>query len=480
MPASNSKPTSMMSITYPSWLELTLPRTGEEIKSLSRFIGAQRLALTKLLKKYKKWTGSESLEWRFKTEVLSRPDSFTKLDLGPHLDHWTDVLQDIRVATGTGRAGKSGNTSSVGSPVIHAMLSRHVESSTAVSQRIQTAISSGLDVDFDSVLANTPLGHQGSRAVYWVHPEQLVELQILLLQHTRLSIPKRPSIDASSSGSGSPSLTHQSPVTTRDGWVERDADTGVIVLDNVEEFAHVQSSTPLSDGEDSSGRPRSQPAATIHWSLKEDITISIRDELNNSEWDETKIQARIRRKHLGAFLDVENTNAPWRASETAGSGEAQSAVLESQKVDEARTWLASHGHVKALVAISSRRTRFVNLPNARASGQWCVLDSDISMKKVSVDDLAGKEWPSTIRHDATRFQYAVLEVRQEGKNSTDIIKILDESHLVSVSCVQFRCHLISNHLSQTERIRGFSLAAHAIWSCCKPRTMTPPFWVRIN
>lgn len=39
-------------------------------------------------------------------------------------------------------------------------------------------------------------------------------------------------------------------------------------------------------------------------------------------------------------------------------------------------------------------------------------------------------------------------------------------------------YLIANYLFQTERIRGFSLAAHAIWSCCKPRTMTPPFWVR--
>jgi SPX domain protein involved in polyphosphate accumulation len=410
---------------------------GEEIKSLSRFIGAQRLAFTKLLKKYKKWTGSESLEWRFKSEVLSRPESFTKLDLGPHLDHWTDVLQDIRVATGTGRAAKSGNSSSAASPMIHPMPSRHVENSAAVSQRIQTVISSGSDVDFDSVLANMPLGHQGSRALYWVHPEQLVELQILLLQHTRLSIPKRSSMDASSSGSRSPALTHQSSVTTRDGWVERDGDTGVIVLDNVEEFAHVQSSTPLSDGEDSSGRLPSQPTATIRWSLEDDIAVSIRDGSTNTEWRETKIQAKLRRKHLGAFLNAENINTPWRVSETVASDDGQSAGMESQKVDRARSWLAGHGNVKALVAISSRRTRFVNLPNARASGQWCALDSDICMKKVSVGDLAGKEWPSTIRRDATRFLYPVLEVRQEGKNSSDIIKILDESHLVSAPCVQF-------------------------------------------
>jgi hypothetical protein len=412
-----------------------LPSAGEEIKSLSRFIGAQRLAFTKLLKKYKKWTGSECLEWRFKTEVLSRPESFTKLDLGPHLDHWTDVLQDIRVATGTGRAAKSGNTSSAQSPVIHAIPSRHFENSAAVLQRIQTVISSGSDVDFDSVLANTPLGHQGSRALYWVHPEQLVELQILLLQHTRLSISKRSSMDGSSSGSRSPALTHQSSVTTRDGCAERDGDTGIIVLDNVEEFAHVQSSTPLSDGEDSSGRLPSQATATIRWSLEDDISVSIRDGSNNTEWREAKIQARLRRKHLGAFLNVENINTPWRVSDTAASGDAQSAGLESQKVDEARTWLAGHGNVKPLVAISSRRTRFVNLPNSRA-GQWCALDSDISMKKVSVGDLAGKEWPSTIRRDATRFLYAVLEVRQEGKNSSDIIKVLDESHLVSLPCVQ--------------------------------------------
>ena len=33
--------------------------------------------------------------------------------------------------------------------------------------------------------------------------------------------------------------------------------------------------------------------------------------------------------------------------------------------------------------------------------------------------------------------------------------------------------------SQTERVRGFSLAVHALWACRRPRTMTPPFWVRM-
>ncbi|KAI7114926.1 hypothetical protein KC337_g17373, partial [Hortaea werneckii] len=64
-------------------LENDVLKAGEEIKSLARFTSTQRTAFRKLLKKYKKWTGSNNLEERFRQEVLDDPKSFTKLDLGP-------------------------------------------------------------------------------------------------------------------------------------------------------------------------------------------------------------------------------------------------------------------------------------------------------------------------------------------------------------------------------------------------------------
>ena len=324
---------------------------------------------------------------------------------------------------------RSGNNSNSGSPLIRATVSRNVESSAAIAQRITDVISSGSDVDFDSVLASTPLGNHGARAVYWIHPEQLVELQVLLLQHTRLSVPRNtPSV--SSSGPNSPTITRRSSSSRRDSSTEPISDTGVIILDNVDEFAQVQSSTPLSDSEDSYGRL--QPAATIRWNLTDDVAISIRDDLKGSEGGKTKPPAKIRSKYLGAFLDVDNEYTPWRVPGTE-TPEPTTTAGDSQKVDDARNWLASHRQVHPLVGLLSKRTRFINLPTGRGSGQWCALDSDIFMRKLSAGDFAGKAWPFAVHRDTIPFPYAVLEVRQEGKYSTDLIQILDESHLVCYS-----------------------------------------------
>lgn len=32
---------------------------------------------------------------------------------------------------------------------------------------------------------------------------------------------------------------------------------------------------------------------------------------------------------------------------------------------------------------------------------------------------------------------------------------------------------------QVERVRGFSLEAHAVWTCCKPSAMSAPFWISL-
>ncbi|KAK8920877.1 hypothetical protein H634G_08776 [Metarhizium anisopliae BRIP 53293] len=58
--------------------ERELLRCGEEIHGLSRFANAQVVAFRKILKKYKKWTGSVTLSARFNENILSDPKSFTK------------------------------------------------------------------------------------------------------------------------------------------------------------------------------------------------------------------------------------------------------------------------------------------------------------------------------------------------------------------------------------------------------------------
>ena len=60
--------------------EIDLARCGDEIETLARFVGAQVVAFRKILKKFRKWTGSAALGARFKDAILSDPKSFTRRD----------------------------------------------------------------------------------------------------------------------------------------------------------------------------------------------------------------------------------------------------------------------------------------------------------------------------------------------------------------------------------------------------------------
>ncbi|KAI0186447.1 hypothetical protein EV127DRAFT_170562 [Xylaria flabelliformis] len=56
---------------------------GRDIQALGRFVDAQVTAFRKILKKYKKWTGSTTLGSRFKDSVLGNPKSFTHYNFAP-------------------------------------------------------------------------------------------------------------------------------------------------------------------------------------------------------------------------------------------------------------------------------------------------------------------------------------------------------------------------------------------------------------
>ncbi|KAJ9156183.1 Xenotropic and polytropic retrovirus receptor 1 [Pleurostoma richardsiae] len=74
-------------------------RCGDEIQALQRFVNAQVVAFRKILKKYKKWTGSTTLGARFKENVLSHPKSFTKRDFDPLQQAYEELLAAVRAVT---------------------------------------------------------------------------------------------------------------------------------------------------------------------------------------------------------------------------------------------------------------------------------------------------------------------------------------------------------------------------------------------
>ncbi|RYC53771.1 hypothetical protein CHU98_g12437, partial [Xylaria longipes] len=56
---------------------------GQDTHALGRFVDAQVTAFRKILKKYKKWTGSTTLGSRFRDNVLDHPKSFTHYNFAP-------------------------------------------------------------------------------------------------------------------------------------------------------------------------------------------------------------------------------------------------------------------------------------------------------------------------------------------------------------------------------------------------------------
>jgi len=409
------------------------PSTGEVIKSLSRFIITNRTAFYKLLKKYKKWTNSDSLGRRVRAEILYRTDSFARVDVEQLLNHWTAILHDVRSAMGSRkrfeeltRRARAGSRS----PQIQAASGEPRESSANVARYIHAAIQSGSDLDFDVALAESPLGNQGRRAVYWVHPDHLIELQVVLSHHLKL-YPPRPSTRSSiSSQPNSPTHTRRASLIRQDSPAGIEGDHGIILLDRLDDYAQRSSAAPIVDSEETPGQ---SVVATVRWTATDEAAVSVKGIAGT----EMIKPARLRRKYIKAFLDLERSFTPWRDQDSSSPEgrtplERRSSQVEGHP-DFARNWLDAHRNIRPLVSISSRRTRFVDLQDGNSSGQWCTLDADIEMNKITQDDLVARDWPLQ-SSDGWKFPHAVLEVRQEGAVANDLITMLDRSHLV---CIYF-------------------------------------------
>ncbi|KAI5926899.1 hypothetical protein F4810DRAFT_416292 [Camillea tinctor] len=75
---------------------------GRDIQALVRFVNAQIIAFRKILKKYKKWTGSTTLSSRFKEDILGSPKSFTKRDFHPLQLQYQDLVATLDAASPLG------------------------------------------------------------------------------------------------------------------------------------------------------------------------------------------------------------------------------------------------------------------------------------------------------------------------------------------------------------------------------------------
>ena len=399
-------------------LENDVLKAGDEIRSLARFAATQRTAFHKLLKKFKKWTGSPKLEARFREEVLDDPQSFTKLDLGPMLDEYSELLHSIRDLYET-KVQQAASRQ-------YALQSSSVESSTTVDQ-LQGALRSISKVNFDTAIATVPLGESGELANYFVHPENVVELQVLLLQHMEYFTSRSRSNSAASPVSISKPETSSSDPA-------QDADYFMLVADNLTRFAQEQSALTVNEREHLPGLPPQRAKAFVRWNNDEEAVLAARRGFSKIK------SASLKRKHIDTFFD-KAASLPKNPQITP--------TMDDQTLNTIRDEVLKDKSIRPLFKISSCRSRFTGINNSSKSFVLATLDTSISMQKV------GEGVENNI---ISTFPFAVLQVRQEGAAASQLLPILGSNHLV-------------------ERVRGFSLQYHALWQLYHPENISPPFWM---
>ncbi|CAD6589745.1 MAG: hypothetical protein ASARMPRED_004190 [Alectoria sarmentosa] len=450
-----------------SRLEEAVLKAGEEIQSLSRFVGAQRLAFQKLLKKYRKWTGSSELGNRFRKEVLDRRTSFSKTDFEPLLAQWTEVLASVRAPFVDGiywhsdpREPKKGEFQSQkavphkfssDSAQNQAARSQHVSKDLNSAANLQAAWEDGSNLEIDTALATIPFGHRATKAAYWIHPDNVVQIHVLLLQYTRLQ--KSNEMASSPENPSSPRVSisgHRAKSSSR-----TDEELGIIICDDLQRFARRQSSETISESENCAGFASEKAAASIRYSPNGDAVVVV-----GAATKDAAKSADSSREFSFTKADYKR-KAVQRLFSTLG-GDQGAIVDESKNPEPVSHWLAGHNEVQPLVQLHLRRTRFVGLRNSATNGLWATLDKDISMRSCPPELLASDKGFNMADDGGKKysevFPHAVLEIRTEGSVDTDMIAALDASYL-------------------TERVRGFSLETHAVATLCKPQGMPRPFWL---
>lgn len=406
-------------------------------------MGAQRLAFQKLLKKYRKWTGSAELGKRFQREVLGRPSSFSRRDFGPLLAQWSEVLAAVRAPFAAGahwHAGSAAQDSSSGSKGDRLITShasdddKRIAKSTKDSSAalLHAACETGSSIDVDTALAILPLGLVAGKASYWIHSDNLVEIQVLLLQYTRLCMP---TTSGNSSQLPSPTRSMVGRSMAAGGGMSEN-DVGVIICDDLEIFAKGRSSATISDSENIPGMSAEKAVTSIRYTSKGNAVVVVGTSPALGHPSAKGIISGVRKARFKrrALRDLFETNTEPSLIRTRSGLSRQSSFSEAdqlQNVDSVRKWLGDHREVQPLVQIQFNRSRFVGLGNNGLGGVWATLDQNVYMRRCSSETLnANEDKLALIEGGAETFPHAVLEVRYEGERAPKLVAALDESHLV--------------------------------------------------
>ena len=448
-----------------SRIESEILKVGEEIQSLSRYTGAQRLAFYKLLKKYEKWTGSSTLAQRFKNEVLEKGTSFSRRDFVVSLSQWTDVLAAVRAPFEAGLSWRDDQSEQITDGKANNLVQHQngdtgsIEQAAWSSTSLHTVFESGSDVDVDVALVASPKHHPSEKASYWVHPDNIVQLHVLLLRHMRIRTVKKKVKHSSknrSQGSSPSGSVNGSGNLNVEG---ADVESGVIILDDLEAFARSARGTTVAALEDSSDATSEQVTGFVKYAADNDAVVVIRPSTDHTKRTRPIRRAFCKRRYLRQLFEPNDRSTLPSSHTRKAEGRVEDEGTAVDEHEAIKSWLDSHQEIQPLVHIRSKRKRFQGLGNNSSRGTWAVLDRDISLCRSSVQRLKDVEEPDLSRVDGCQmFPHSLLEVRWEGQPEPELVQALDKSHL-------------------TERVRGFSIEVHAVASLCKPQGMPVPFWI---
>ncbi|KAK9368368.1 hypothetical protein V1509DRAFT_653291 [Lipomyces kononenkoae] len=131
-------------------IEAEVESIYQNLQALARFVSSHRIAFTKLVKTYNKWSQTSSLSTRYAV-IVNSPKSFARRDFTPSIVELSFLYDSLR---------------------------RYNQSSLRFfSQPSRSSVSNG-DLDFEAAR----MAASGS-SVFWVHSDNFVELEFFLLKY---------------------------------------------------------------------------------------------------------------------------------------------------------------------------------------------------------------------------------------------------------------------------------------------------------
>lgn len=383
-----------------------------DVQRLARFIGVQRTGFRKLIKKYTKWSHSSVLSEKF-LPVLEAPTSFTNQD-------FTSTFLELSLLYDVLRQAKLTSISQNG------LSSNHVYPS---NEKVCT-----FDCEMVTSISNS--------AVFWIHPDNMLETKITLLRHLTLvsdsSIHTSPSasnlavlkgsFEASSVSVPSPSANsetsngHLNATASNESLDTQSELTISTYLDSAKKFYSVQTNTEPGQirsvvdlQNDKSSTPvLCSPVGGLRHFCIANLTPEQRKCILKSDFEQLKASTRtmdniskvavnwVEKRQAVPIAKVVSQRTRFRYTEKAG---------------------AAVGGTQTSGSEASSPSTFMDKPDI-----WATMDYKIRLTKNGAfkDEFAISETES----DITEFPHCVLEIRWKGMEKPSWLSDLEKSHIV--------------------------------------------------